>query len=236
MVITARKLAEAFRTPVIVLSDAAWRRASADSASGAEGGVARAADRPVAVEEGVPPYDWDEETGLSPRPIPGQRGGEYVLTGLAHTNMSKVAYDPSANMKGNEMRSRKLAALRSTLKPPKVHGDEEGDLIVVGWGSTLGAITEAVDRARAEGPQGVVGAYSFPVAAGAGLRKIFERFDKVMTVELNYSDPPEGLMMEHQPGRPAQLALLLRGRTRRDIDYWSISQGQPLRPGQIYGR
>ena len=46
---------------------------------------------------------------------------------------------------------RKLAALASTLKPPAVHGGEDGDLLLVGWGSTLGAIEEAVDRARAEG-------------------------------------------------------------------------------------
>ncbi len=59
------------------------------------------------------------------------------------------------------------------------------------------------------------------------------KFKKVLAVELNYSDPPEGLMHATQPGRPSQLALLLRGRTRRDIDYWSICSGQPLRPGQI---
>ncbi len=78
-------------------------------------------------------------------------GGEYVLTGLAHTDHSKVAYDSDSNQRGCDMRSRKLAALASTLKPPTVHGDAEGDLLVVGWGSTLGAIEEAVDRARAEG-------------------------------------------------------------------------------------
>ena len=40
---------------------------------------------------------------------------------------------------------------RPLCKPPKIHGDPEGDLLVVGWGSTLGAIEEAVDRLRAEG-------------------------------------------------------------------------------------
>ena len=51
-------------------------------------------------KKGTKPYDWDPETGLSPRPIPGQRGGEYVLTGLAHTRNSKVAYDPESNQLG----------------------------------------------------------------------------------------------------------------------------------------
>ena len=235
LVITARKLAEAFRTPVILLTDA-------NLATGVQ-----PVPRPEAREEwfappidqspwkeGVPPYDWDPETGLSPRPIPGQMGGEYVLTGLAHTRESHVAYDPESNQLGLEMRSRKLAALRASLKPPKVHGDEEGDLVVVGWGSTLGAIEEAVDRARAEGHKVSSVHLRFLLPLEPGLRSIFLKFKKVMTVELNYSDPPEGLLHETQPGRPAQLALNLRARTRRDIDYWSVSPGQPLQPGEIF--
>ena len=77
-------------------------------------------------------YNWDPETGLSPRPIPGMMGGQYILTGLAHTKYSKVAYDSESNQLGCEMRSRKLAALASTLKPPLIHGDSTGDLLVVG--------------------------------------------------------------------------------------------------------
>ena len=88
----------------------------------------------------VAPYDWDEKTGLSERPIPGMQGGEYILTGLAHNRLSKIAYDTASNQEGMNMRSRKLAALAATLKPPEVHGDPTGDLLVVGWGSTLGAI------------------------------------------------------------------------------------------------
>ena len=115
-VILARKLAEDFRTPVLVLTDAnlatgvqpfprpeprmEWLALPIDQSNW---------------EEGVAPYDWDEKTGLSRRPIPGQRGGEYTLTGLAHTRWSKVAYDPGSNQKGCDMRSRKLAALQSTL-------------------------------------------------------------------------------------------------------------------------
>lgn len=235
MMITARELAEAYRTPVIVLSDAAL----------ATGVQPLPMPKPKAEwlappvdqspwDPAVPPYDWHPETGLSKRPIPGQPGGEYVLTGLAHTRDSHVAYDPVSNQDGSVMRSRKIAALRSTLQPPVVHGDPEGDLLVVGWGSTLGAIEEAVDRARAEGYRVSSTHIRYLSPLEPGLRTIFERFTKVMTVELNYSDPPGGLMHHTQPGRPAQLALVLRSRTRRDIDYWSLNPGQPLRPGQIY--
>jgi 2-oxoglutarate ferredoxin oxidoreductase subunit alpha len=139
--ITARKLAETFRGPVILLTDA-------NLATGVQPW-----ERPVLQEEwlaapidqsewdkSVPAYDWDDKTGLSQRPIPGQPKGMYVLTGLSHTNRSKVAYDSETNQTTMEHRSRKLAALQSTLKPPAIHGDDEGDLLIVGWGSTMGAI------------------------------------------------------------------------------------------------
>ena len=234
-VVMARKLAEAFRTPVILLTDANLAtgvqpyprpKPTADWMAG-----------PIdqsAWDENVAPYNWDEETGLSPRPIPGMPGGEYVLTGLAHTDHSKVAYDPSANQTGMNMRSRKLAALHSTLKPPEVHGDPEGDLLVVGWGSTIGAIEEAVDRCR-DGGQKVSSLHlRFLSPLEPGLKEIFAKFNKVMTVEINYSDDPTFPMITPENRRYAQLAWLLRAHTLLDIDCWSNVFGQPLQTGAIY--
>jgi 2-oxoglutarate ferredoxin oxidoreductase subunit alpha len=181
----------------------------------------------------VAPYDWSEKTGLSPRAIPGQRGGEYVLTGLAHTRWSKVAYDPVSNQKGCDMRSRKLATLRGTLAPPRVHGDPEGDLLVVGWGSTLGAIEEAVDRLRARGEKVSSLHLRFLLPLEVGLREIFARFGKVLTVEINYSDDAMDPAVPSEFRRYPQLATLLRGQTLCDVDGWSLVPGQPLSPGQI---
>jgi 2-oxoglutarate ferredoxin oxidoreductase subunit alpha len=235
MVITARRLAEAFRTPVIVLTDAnlATGQTPFDRPKVCEDWMAPPIDQSPWPTD-VAPYDWDPDTGLSPRPIPGQAGGEYVLTGLAHTNESKVAYDPAANQIGCEMRSRKMAAMRATLKPPAIHGDPDGDLLVVGWGSTLGSIEEAVDRARAEGHRVSSLHLRFLSPLEPGLDEIFDGFKKVLTIELNYSDPPAGMLEGTQPPRPAALALHLRSQLIRPIDWWSITPGQPLRPGQIY--
>ncbi len=235
MIITARKLAEMFRTPVMVLTDAnlATGQAPFPRPKVSEDWMAPPIDRSPWPED-LPPYAWDPETGLSRRPIPGQRGGEYVLTGLAHTNESHVAYDPRANQTGCEMRSRKIAALASTLRPPRVHGDPEGDLLVVGWGSTLGSIEEAVDRARAEGHRVSSLHLRFLSPLEPGLAEIFARFKRVMTVEINYSDPPEGFGGRPEFARRAQLAQHLRAQTLLDIDYWSITPGQPLQPGQIH--
>nr|VFJ72562.1 MAG: 2-oxoglutarate ferredoxin oxidoreductase subunit alpha [Candidatus Kentron sp. FW] len=234
-VIVARNLAETFRTPVILLTDA-------NLATGVQ-----SYPRPVAQNDwlsppidtslwdpNVTPYDWNEETGLSSRPIPGQRGGEYVLTGLAHTPQSKVAYDPMSNQRGCEMRSRKLAALQGSLKPPSVHGPQEGELLLVGWGSTQGAIEEAVDRAGAEGISVSSLHLRFLSPLEPGLAEIFGKFRKVMTIEINYSDAPDAPLITPEKRRIGQLAWLLRAHTLIEIDCWTRVHGQPLQPGAIY--
>ncbi len=234
-VIMARKIAETFRTPVILLTDA-------NLATGVQ-----PYPRPEAKAEwfaspidqspwdkGVHPYQWNEETGLSPRPIVGQAGGEYVLTGLAHTTESKVAYDRESNQRGCNMRSRKLAALWSTLKPPEIHGDPEGELLLVGWGSTLGAIEEAVDKVRAEGYKVSSLHLRFLSPLEPGLKEIFSRFKNVLTVEINYSDEADAPLITPGNRRYSQLAILLRAQTLVDIDCWSNVHGQPIQPGLIY--
>jgi 2-oxoglutarate ferredoxin oxidoreductase subunit alpha len=232
--ITARKLAEAFRGPVILLTDA-------NLATGVQPW-----ERPVLQEEwladpvdqsewdkSVPAYDWDTTTGLSPRPLPGQPGGMYVLTGLSHTNRSKVAYDSDTNQSTMEFRSRKLAALQSTLKPPTIHGDESGDLLVVGWGSTLGAIDEAVDILRAGGQKISSIHLRFLSPLEPGLKAIFARFKKVMTIEINYSDSADAPLITEENRRRAQLANILRMQTLVDVDCWSMVYGHPLQPGEL---
>ncbi|MDP6541862.1 MAG: 2-oxoacid:acceptor oxidoreductase subunit alpha [Phycisphaerales bacterium] len=229
-IITARQLAEAFRIPVIVLTDAnlATGQAPFKRPNPTEEWLAPPIDQSD-WHGGVPAYAWNEETGISQRPIPGQKGGEYVLTGLAHTPESHVAYNPQANQEGCDMRSRKLASLEQTMTPPIVNGKESGDLLIVGWGSTLGAIEEAVDRATAQGLSVSSLHLRYLSPMEVGLEEIFSKFKKVMTVEINYSDQAE---TTPNP-RPAQLALLLRAHLMREIDFWSIVPGQPLGPGQI---
>jgi 2-oxoglutarate ferredoxin oxidoreductase subunit alpha len=233
-VITARKLAESFRTPVIVLTDAnvATGQAAFPYPEISEDWLSPPVDQSP-WKAGVAPYAWDAETGLSARPIPGQAGGAYVLTGLAHDEHSHVAYDSAINQRSMRMRSRKLAALARTLKPPTVYGDDEGDLLVVGWGSTRGAIEEAVDRIRSDGHRISSLHLRFLSPLEPGLKAIFKRFQRVMTVEINYSDDPGDPLVDDDTRRYAQLAWLLRGHTLVDVDCWSRVPGQPLAPGMI---
>ncbi|MCB1043714.1 MAG: 2-oxoacid:acceptor oxidoreductase subunit alpha [Acidobacteria bacterium] len=225
----ARKLAELFRGPVFVLTDA-------NLATGVQPFL-----RPELSEDTlsppidqnrwnpeIKPYEWDQATGLSPRPVPGQRDGMYTLTGLAHDERSRVAYDSSINQRATERRSSKLKTLRATLKPPQVFGDESGDLLVVGWGSTRGAIEEAVTKLQGEGHSVSALHLRFLSPLEPGLNEIFSRFKHVMTIEINYSD--DGHVSDR---RFAQLAWLLRNETLIDVDCWSRVQGYPLPPSAL---
>jgi 2-oxoglutarate ferredoxin oxidoreductase subunit alpha len=131
------------------------------------------------------------------------------------------------------MRSRKLAVLQHMLTPPAVHGDPEGDLLVVGWGSTLGAIEEAVDRARGEGLRVSSLHLRFLSPFEPGLKAIFERFRKVITVEINYSDELGTPYITEETRRLGQLCWMLRAQTLQDIDCWTRVPGEPLHPGDI---
>ncbi len=231
---TARLLAETFRTLVIILSDANLATGVAPFSRPELSSQWQASPpdlRPV--PEGAGPYDWDPDTGLSRRIVPGQLGGEHTVTGLAHDEGSKVAYGSENNQHSHTMRSRKIAAFQSTLLPPPIHGDDSGDLLLVGWGSTKGAIEEAVDRARAEGTSVSSTHLRFLSPLEPGLKEMFGRFRKVLTVEINYSDEPDHPYINEQNRRRGQLSLLLRSATLVDIDCWTRVIGEPLRPRRI---
>jgi 2-oxoglutarate/2-oxoacid ferredoxin oxidoreductase subunit alpha len=233
-VITARRIAETFNTVVVLLSDA--------SLATAQQPFPRPRFRPdwVAppvdqspIPDGAQPYAWDEQTGLARRFVPGQPGGRHCLTGLAHDRSSTVAYDPEVNQEAIRHRSLKLAALQRTLRPVRVGGDSEGELLVVGWGSTRGAIEEAVDRVRADGYR--VGRLHLrflqPMAPGIGEAMV--RFERVLCVENNWSDRPDDPLIDRDNRRFGNLTWLLRARYLVDVDSWGQVRGQPLAPGSI---
>jgi 2-oxoglutarate ferredoxin oxidoreductase subunit alpha len=232
--ITARKIAESFNMVVVVLTDANLASAQQPFPRPrfSEEWLAPPIDQSP-VPMGAKPYDWDPRTGLAPRFIPGQPNGMHCLTGLAHDRMSHVAYDPEVNQEGIRSRSLKLATFQKTLRTPSLFGDEEGDLLIVGWGSTRGAIEEAVTRLRAEGCRVSSLHLKFLQPMASGIDEIFRRFDKVMTVENDSCDVVESATIDGQNRRYGDLAWLLRARFLVDVDCWGEDRGQPLKPGII---
>jgi len=232
--ITARRIAETFNMVVVVLSDASLATAQQPfpRPQFSEDWLAPPIDQNP-VPEGANPYDWDPITGLSRRFSPGQPGGMHTLTGLAHDRSSRVAYDGETNEQGMHARSLKLAALQRMLAPPKVFGDEAGDLLVVGWGSTKGAIEESVERLRAEGHKVSSLHLNFLQPMPGGIKEILGRFKHVLTVEGNWSDRPDDPLIDDTNRRYSALAMLLRARYLVDVDCWTETRGRPISPGSI---
>jgi 2-oxoglutarate ferredoxin oxidoreductase subunit alpha len=233
--ITARKIAETFNMVVVVLTDASLATAQQPFPRPAfnDEWLAPPIDQSP-LPEGAKPYDWDKITGIARRFSPGQPNGMHTVTGLAHDRNSKVAYDPVINEEGLRMRSLKLATLQKTLKTPEVFGDPEGDLLVVGWGSTQGVIEEAVQRLRDEGLKVSALQMRFIQPMPSGIKDILKRFRKVITVEGTWADrPAEDEVIDEENRRYAPLAMMLRARTLVDVDCWTEAKGQPIKPGQV---
>jgi 2-oxoglutarate ferredoxin oxidoreductase subunit alpha len=233
-VIAARRIAETFNMVVVVLSDAnlATAQTPFPRPQFDEAWVAPPVDQ-SAVPSGLKPYAWDARTGLARRFIPGQPGGTHTLTGLAHDQSSAVAYDPELNQQGIRARSLKLAAFQRTLAPPPVFGGEAGDLLVIGWGSTRGAIEEAVEGLRAEGRRVSSMHLRFLQPLPPGIKEIMQRFKQVMTVEGNWCDRADEEIIDESNRRYAAVAMLLRARYLIDVDCWSEVRGQPIKPGSV---
>jgi len=233
-IITARKIAETFNMVVVVLTDAGLATSQQPFARPVfnETWMAPPVDQSP-VPPGAKPYDWDDTTGLARRFIPGQPGGMHTLTGLAHDRDSHVAYDAEINEQTLRFRSLKLAALQKTLTVPPVFGDAKGELLVIGWGSTKGAIEEAVEGLRAEGKKVSSMHLQFLQPLPPGIKDIMKGFKKVMTIESNWSDRPEDKIIDENNRRYSALAILLRARYLVDVDCFSEVKGQPIKPGTI---
>ena len=233
-IITARRIAETFRMVVVVLTDGglATSQQPFTRPQFSESWLAPPIDQSP-VPEGARPYAWDPDTGLAPRFVPGRPGGMHTLTGLAHDRDSHVAYDAQINEESIRARSLKLAALQTTLKPAPIFGADEGDLLVIGWGSTRGAIEEAVQSLREEGRRVSSMHLQFLQPLQGGINQAMQRFRKVMTIEANWSDRPEDALIDADNRRYSALATLLRARYLVDVDCWSEVRGQPIKPGTI---
>jgi 2-oxoglutarate ferredoxin oxidoreductase subunit alpha len=233
-IITARKIAESFNMVVVVLTDASLATSQQPFTRPQfnEAWLAPPVDQSP-IPEGAKAYDWDATTGIARRFIPGQPGGMHTVTGLAHDRQSRVAYDPDVNQEGLRARSLKLAALQKTLTPPEIFGDAEGDLLVIGWGSTKGAIEEAVESLRTEGRKVASIHLRFLQPMQPGIKEIMQRFKRVMTIETNWSDSPDEEIIDETNRRYSALAILLRSRYLVDVDCWSEVRGQPVKPSTI---
>jgi 2-oxoglutarate ferredoxin oxidoreductase subunit alpha len=133
-------------------------------------------------------YDLSAPNGVAPRVVPGTRilNGKYsIATGLEHDEYGHPTGSPKLHMQMTARRRKKLQALATTLPTPKVYGPPEGNVLLVGWGSTEGPIREAVDRARAAGDSVSAIHFKYINPLPPGLENIFSGFNHILVVEMN---------------------------------------------------
>ncbi|MEY4385256.1 MAG: hypothetical protein RLY20_539 [Verrucomicrobiota bacterium] len=151
------------------------------------------------------PYDLNTADGTVRRVVPGTKilSGKYpIATGLEHDELGHPTGSPKLHMQMTAKRRKKLQSLAATLPKPKIYGPPEGNVLLVGWGSTEGPIREAVDRARAAGDSVSSINLRHISPLPNGLEEIFSGFNHVVVVEMN----DEGLYGY------GQLAAILRAR------------------------
>jgi 2-oxoglutarate ferredoxin oxidoreductase subunit alpha len=164
------------------------------------------------------PYDLAAPDGITQHLPPGTRigSGKYpIVTGLEHDEMGHPTGSPKLHMQMMAKRRKKLQALGNALPTPKIYGPSEGNVLLVGWGSTQGPIKEAVDRARAAGDSVSALHIKHLNPLPPGLDEIFAGFNHVLVVEMN----DEGLYGFGQLGgllRARYCDAKIRGITKTD--------------------
>ncbi|MDF2376465.1 MAG: 2-oxoacid:acceptor oxidoreductase subunit alpha [Verrucomicrobiales bacterium] len=201
--VEACELARKYSCPVLVLTDQAL---ATRIEAFAEPDLANVIQEPVLDQvprgEEFKPYPLDGLTKHAPPGTP-MEGGKYpVVTGLEHDEWGHPSGSPVTHAKMNAKRREKIKSLGEELSLPEIYGDESGDVLLVGWGSTWGPIRESVNRLRDAGRE--VGTFHLrhlnPLPNG--LEELFARYKHVVVVEMN----DEGLY------GVGQLATLLRSR------------------------
>jgi 2-oxoglutarate ferredoxin oxidoreductase subunit alpha len=186
--IEAVNIARKYSVPVIILSDQAiGTRIEAFTEPDFEK-ICQDISPDLTPVQDYTPYPLSEKNGIQPRVVPGTRimSGKYpIATGLEHDELGHPTGSPKMHMQMSARRRKKLQALAETFPTPAIYGPSEGNVLLVGWGSTQGPIKEAVDRARAAGDSVSSLHIKHINPLPNGLENIFSGFNHILVVEMN---------------------------------------------------
>jgi len=219
--IEAVRIAVKYMTPVYLLTDGflanssePWRLPDIDR-------LPRIAIDHSADPADFQPYRRDPKTLARPWVLPGTPGLEHRIGGLEKEDITgNVSYDPLNHERMVRLRAEKIRRIAQEIPPTEIVGEKNGQLLVIGWGSTAGAITTAVEAVRATGKKvsQVHLRYLWPLPADLG--EIIRRFATVLVPELNLG----------------QLRLLLAGEYGRPLIGLNKVQGRPFQIVEIQRR
>jgi 2-oxoglutarate ferredoxin oxidoreductase subunit alpha len=217
MALEASRLALKYMTPVILLTDGYL-------ANGSEPWkvphVKDLADIDVKFrteKEGFAPYLRDNNLSR-PWTKPGTPGLEHRIGGLEKANITgNVSYDPDNHDLMVRIREQKIKNIVNDIPDLKVDGDNEGELLVVGWGGTYGAITESVRNVRQQGYKVSQAHFKYLNPFPKNTADVLRRFKKILIPEINRG----------------QLAKILRSEFLIQVIQFNVVRGLPLRTSDI---
>lgn len=217
MAIEASRIAIKYMTPVILLTDGyiangsePWKIPHVDELP----------EIPVKFrteKEGFYPYLRDENLAR-PWAIPGTPQLEHRIGGLEKSDVyGNVSYDPDNHHKMVTLRAKKIKNIEKDIPLLEVEGESSGELLVVGWGGTYGAIKEAVNKARAQGYKVSQVHFRYLNPFPKNTEQVLKSFKKILIPEINLG----------------QLARLIRSEFLIDVQQFNIVRGLPLRVADI---
>ncbi len=218
MAIEAFRIAVRYMTPVFLLSDGyvannsePWKIPDPDSIEAIEAEF-------YTEPEGYQPYMRDPQTLARPWVVPGTKGMEHRVGGLGKQDLTgNVSYAPEDHEEIVHTRARKVELIADSIPEVKVSGPEQGDLLVLGWGGTYGAIRAAVEEVRSEGMEVAQAHLRYLNPFPRNLGKILGRYKQVLIPELNLG----------------QLALLIQGNFPVRVVKLNKVQGRPFQIREV---
>jgi 2-oxoglutarate ferredoxin oxidoreductase subunit alpha len=229
--IEAARIALKYRTPVIVLSDGylangsePWRIPDLASLPDLSAEFSFSQPSDWATGDGAPqfrPFQRDPQTLARPWAIPGTPGLEHRVGGIEKADgTGAISYDPDNHDKMVRLRQAKIDGIAAGISPLAAD-DPGGDakVLVLGWGSTYGAIGAAVRQVRQSGLSVAQAHLRYLSPMPANLGEVLRRYDKVLVPEINLG----------------QLGLLLRGKYLADVISYTRVRGLPFRAAELAG-
>jgi len=195
----AAKLAVEHMTPVVLLTDGYI-------ANGSEVfKIPRVADLPdinprlaKANDPNYAPYRRDEETLARSWAIPGTEGLRHRIGGLEKSDITgDVSHDPENHELMSYYRDEKVRRVARVIPKQEIFGEPEGDLLVVGWGGTYGALKNATQEMMAKGKKVSMCQFNYINPLPANTAEIFSRFKRICVCELNLGQFVGFLRMQH---------------------------------------
>jgi 2-oxoglutarate ferredoxin oxidoreductase subunit alpha len=221
----ACRIAVKYMTPVVLLSDGYLANGSEpwlipDPDDLHEFDVSFATDTNAKVE-GNPvfhPYVRDQKTLARPWAKPGTPGLEHRIGGLEKADgTGNVSYDAANHEKMTRLRAEKVERVQQDMKPLEVFGDKDADLLIIGWGSTRGAIEAGVTRALNAGHRAAAVHLRWVHPLPPDLGEVLSRYSSFLVPELNNG----------------QLVRILRDRFLLPFEAMNKIQGRPFGPSEI---